>query len=128
MAWSVFRPPKASAGKELDDLEAVVEGHFDVGRVADAGDDGQVLVEAVLDDLGVEAGRDDEGCAGFACAVDLVGREDGASADEQIVASGHCADGVGCGCGSEGDFGDGEAAVDECFGERCRRRRRLVGR
>src|SRR5699024_6727833 len=73
-------------GEELEDLQAQLVGGVIVGGGGAAGEHGHALGLAVLDDVHVQAGGDDELGAGGQGLIHLSGGEDGARAHQHIGA------------------------------------------
>ena len=96
-------------GETYEDLEAKLERHFDVRRVARARLDRNVVIDAVADDLWVEAGRYDELRAVVDRHLDLFDGQHGAGTDQQVGVQSHDADRLGRGLGAKRHLGARQA-------------------
>jgi len=105
-------------GEELQSLAAHVHGLLHLACGGGAGHHDAALVDDVLADLGVEAGRDDEGSACSHSAVSLLTGQDSAGAQQHL---GHLlvdlADAILSTCGAEGDLSCGQAALSQSLAQ-----------
>ena len=104
-------------GEELQDLEAVLESHHDLGWGDAAGGNGNSVVAAPSNSLFVIAGGDDKLCAALDGELALFKIDDRAGADYHVGAL-LCngLDGISSGGGTEGDLHNVNAASEHRLG------------